>query len=244
MNRKDPFTTTEMEMIVGYFDLDFHFPIIWTSSLGWKSSDESVEGYINQSICGAKRRNTSLKRQDNNELETKNELDQLLLEEMKRSAKFEAALKAAVDGECAYEASTRSAIEHREMGPADEDSHNEEKEVFQSNGPRSSRYYYVPVVSYLSPTLGLYAASSPTTLKQRVEVYDNKHIREISITPGSKRQRLQENRSSHKYIGLSNASTYTHSKSGIIRTLRDSVEKDMDESEAFDKKLQEALIVD
>ena len=37
---------------------------------------------------------------------------------------------------------------------------------------------------------------------------------------------------------------YSHSKSGVVKCLKESVERDIEESEAFDKKLQDALLIE
>ena len=114
--------------------------------------------------------------------------------------------------------------------------------------PRSSGYYYIPVVSYLSPTLGLLAANSPFTLKHRVEVSPSNSSGRKEQNTASHKKNMEKSPSFDDGFNLNKSYTkdilYSHSKSGVVKCLKESVERDIEESEAFDKKLQDALLIE
>jgi hypothetical protein len=240
MNTNDPFATSGSEMLVGYFYLEYHLPKVWLSNLNWK-------GCINNmTVCNSQETKTTTAQ--SHEHQYRSDLDIMLNNEKSRSEEFETTLLSAIDGRTETEISNRPVFEESEKEKNDSQLTSKGMFVENTKSLGSSRYYYVPLVSYLSPTLGLFAAHSPNTLKERVEVFNSSdHIMEESLTPTQQKHRnkvtphVKENDLSQY---LTNTLTYSHSKSRIVESLKESVEKDIEESEAFDKKLQEALMVD
>lgn len=240
MNTKDPFATSGSELLVGYFYIEYQLPKAWLSNLNRKTCPNITIS------CDSQETKTAIT--ESHEIKKSSELDQMLINEKSRSDEFEATLLSAIEGRTKTELSQRPIFEEREKEKNDLKQCTKEMIVENAENLRSSRYYYVPIVSYLSPTLGLIAAHSPNTAKERVEIFDNSACiseqlsRPIQrkyhngITTASKENDLSQY--------LTNTLTYSHSKSRIVESLKESVEKDIEESDAFDKKLQEALMVD
>ena len=108
----------------------------------------------------------------------------------------------------------------------------------------SPKYYYVPV-SYLSPAVRHLAGKSPSGPTQKVELlgnYERQFVSPINsvnaLSPSNSEETIRS-----RYKMFSPVS-YSHSKSGIVQSLKENVEKDIEESEAFDKRLQDALLTD
>ena len=110
--------------------------------------------------------------------------------------------------------------------------------------PISKKYYYVPI-SYLRPAISHLSGRSPTGPTQRVELLGNYDRHDISpIAPMNAFSPIRSEDTSCYRTKTSTSLSYSHSKSGIVQSLKTNVEKDIEESEAFDKKLQEALLTD
>ena len=253
MCTKDEFSTQPTEMVVCYFDMPFDYPAQWKSNLVSNTNNISVVDYIKRSIS-TKEGKVFSQRDPNDKKEecSRKDLDEMLSEEKYRSEEFEIALKSAAEGRTHTMLNFSSSQKDKEP-KLDElrDPFSEEFDIAEHiDEPRSSGYCYVPVVSYLSPTLGLLAANSPFTLKHRVEV---------SASPSNSSGRKGQNISGYKKnmakspsfddgFNLNKSYTkdilYSHSKSGVVNCLKESVERDIEESEAFDKKLQDALLID
>ena len=75
---------------------------------------------------------------------------------------------------------------------------------------------------------------------------DNQHP-EVVLESGNKKQRLHKSpmyNPGEMDIAENKYGSYKHSKSGVIQRLKEDVEQDLDESNEFDKRLQEALLAD
>ena len=97
------------------------------------------------------------------------------------------------------------------------------------------------VINHLSHLAG----KSPNGPMQKVELLGD-YERKV-LSPISSVKELPRKASERKLLSgleMPDTLTYSHSKSGIVQSLKQSVEKDIEESEAFDKKLQEALIAE
>ena len=102
--------------------------------------------------------------------------------------------------------------------------------------------FMVPVIGFLSPTLAAIAAkSSPSPnsiLMQRVSRGN------LETGSGSKRPRIIGGRQRHSLGGSeydASPTNYSHSKSRIMKELKDTVREDLNQSSTFDKKLHEAV---
>lgn len=239
MNVIDPFCAKETEMIIGLFNEEFKLPQVWISNLfaiTYKRKLNERCGNMSQSNQGSdifqNLRRKSL-----------NDLDRKLMEEKSKSEEFEKILQLAVDGNAVandFFKEFRSKNENdREHNP----SYTMTTKDIQSQS-KSPKYYHVPI-SYLSPAMRHLAGKSPNGPIQKVELLGD-YERKV-LSPISSVKELPHKASERKLLSgleMPHTLTYSHSKSGIVQSLKQSVEKDIEESEAFDKKLQEALIAE
>ena len=251
MCTKDEFSTQPTEMVVCYFDMPFDYPAQWKSNIVSNTNIYSVGDYIKQSISN-KEREVFSQRDPNDEKEecSRKDLDKMLSEEKYRSEEFEVALISAAEGRTHTDLNISSSHKDKESNiDGLRDPLFDEFDIAEHvDEPRSSGYYYVPVVSYLSPTLGLLAANSAFTLKHRVEVSPSNSSGRKEQNTASHIKNVEKSPSFDDGFNLNKSYTkdilYSHSKSGVVRCLKESVERDIEESEAFDKKLQDALLIE
>ena len=162
---------------------------------------ETVDEAMDASVSNAKFDISATK-------EVNSRLVEKLQKEGARSTVFEENLKRAMDGEPFVQS-----------GEMDE----EEEMHSQMVSPRS---VYIPVVSYVSPALGLVAGSS--SLQQRIDFLH------VGRTTRSKRPRSSNmtQEGDEEY-----APSYKHSKSHIVQALSDRVSAELNASELFEQRL-------
>ena len=236
MNVIDPFCAKETEMIIGVYHEDFLFPSTWTSNL------------YSDSIIGTKceRLDKSQSNPYSNALQnlrkrSLDDLDKKLIDEKYKSEEFEKLLKSAIDGNTetniVYQDFKKRKESYSKYEPSSAMATDED-----SPQPISKKYYYVPI-SYIRPAISHLSGKSPAGPTQRVELLGNYDRQDISpiASMSSFPYRSEE---TSCYRAKTTTLSYSHSKSGIVQSLRENVENDIKESEAFDKKLQEALLTD
>jgi len=240
MNIIDPFCTKEAEMIIGVYIYEFRFPHTWTSNLYSTSQTRTRHDNINSNP----KKGLAYDAPKNLRRSSLSDLNKTLNEEKYKSDEFERILKSAINGKAETNISPRNLRSKNEQFTrlgASSAVVTENNQALQA----SPKYYYVPV-SYLSPAVNLLSEHSPNGPKQKVELLGNYECKILSPNfpiKGCKRKSIdQQDIRSFKIPDMN--MSYSHSKSGIVQSLKESVEKDIEESEAFDKKLQEALIVD
>ena len=237
MNVIDPFCAKDTEMIIGVYHEDFLVPSTWTSNLysdGIKSTkcerlDKSQSNSYSNALQYLRKRSLD-------------DLDKKLIDEKWKSEEFEKILKSAIDG------NTEMNVVYQDFKKRKSCSKHEPSSVIatdeDSPQPTSKKYYYVPI-SYIRPAISHLSGKSPTGPTQKVELLGNYDRHDISpVAPMNAFSSFRSEETSCYGTKTPTSLSYSHSKSGIVQSLKTNVEKDIEESEAFDKKLQEALLTD
>ena len=244
MKTLDEYSKSQAEILVGYYTTDllsFKAPKVWTENLGWKpeSKDTCYKDVLEESVFDAKKSRLS---ETHSRTIQNPELQRSLRIELNESQMFEERLKAALGNR--NETNANPALEVTSIGRRSLERQNQSMmdiSVIPPAQPHKVEYFYEPVISSLSPSLGRLASSRSALMRRK----SLSALKVLSSTPSLESLGVAPSPldSSKKRKALDEKETrpLARSSSDRLAKLRRNIEEDLNSSYDFEKRLQNAM---